>query len=1415
MRHFTAIFLVTCLPIAGFAQDTSDDDKGYLTNLIEENLSGDGRTVSIIGFEGAFSSEARIAQILISDAEGVWLTLDDVVMTWSRSALLRGRIDVEKLAAAKISLVRVPASESSGPAPEATPFSLPELPVSLDLGALNIARIELGEAILGQPLAFSLTGDASLASGALDAQITANRLDAKAGLFDVGLGYSNADRVLDLNLSIAEDANGLASTLLDLPGNPSVALSLQGDAPLDDFAASLTIGTDGVTRVEGDIGIAAIEGGTGFSIDIAGDVTSLFLPEYQEFFGPLVQLKANGAQLAAGGFGLNDLDLTAQSLRLTGSAAIDANGLPSQISLSGNVQDPDGDIVLLPLAGEKTYVDRMDLNVGYNRAQSDDWTGDFNIAGLDRPGMLIREISLSGGGVISDATLSEVTANMRYAASGLVLDDAALAEAVGTEIDGDFALDWRSGEPTRISRLALQGAGLSLLADATIAGPQDGLNTTVSALLDTESIARFSTLAGRPLDGAAQLVLLGEVAPLNGTFDAILTGDTTDLMVDIAQLDPYLRGAGKVSVQAIRDNAGTRLPALQVTTNMVDISASADLTSDGSTASLMAALTDVAPILEGVSGPATVQGDVAQRGDGTIAFDVDGTLPDVSFAAKGDAVQGDDAFIVNFDTTASITDLARYNNVTGQALSGAASLTASGVAQTDGQGFDVTLDGTTQDMQTGIAQLDPLLRGTGLLRGEIARLGADDFRLADVTITTPAITITANGAGGVMGEGVLDATISMGDATVLDPALNGPLDLSLNAVRGADERANIDLIATAPATEVTLKANVAPADEDFAIDGDVALTFGDLSRYRSLIGQPLSGGVTATVTGSLLPDLSVFDVAVDATTRQLAIGNAAVDTLTAGTGTISLTADQADGALSVPKLDIVFNNITASGALDGQDATGQGQFQMRLRDIGLFTDTLSGPVTANGTAQRRSNSWGIDAAATGPGGITATANGTYNDNGQVAIDVDGAAPLGLANEVISPRRASGDVRFDMAINGPPALSSVSGVVSLADGQITDPSLSQTLRDLGGTIRLIAGRAQIALDGALDSGGTVSVDGPVAMSAPYQADITARLNAITLQDPTLYETSVDGTITLSGPLAGGAAVGGVLTLGQTELQVPSSGIGALGDLPDVTHIGASNAVRTTLTRADALVSAAAEVATSSSGPVYPIDLQINAPSRIFVRGRGLDAELGGSLTLGGTSANIIPLGQFSLVRGRLDILQQRFDLTEGTATLQGDFTPFLRLVARTETDTGTTVSIIVEGPATAPVVTFASEPELPQDEVLAQLIFGRDLADISPLQAVQLAAAVGTLAGRGGGGLIDTLRQNVGLDDFDISTDDDGNAAVRAGKYISENVYTDITVNSQGDTDITINLDVTDTLTAKGTLGTDGETSIGLFYERDY
>ncbi len=198
---------------------------------------------------------------------------------------------------------------------------------------------------------------------------------------------------------------------------------------------------------------------------------------------------------------------------------------------------------------------------------------------------------------------------------------------------------------------------------------------------------------------------------------------------------------------------------------------------------------------------------------------------------------------------------------------------------------------------------------------------------------------------------------------------------------------------------------------------------------------------------------------------------------------------------------------------------------------------------------------------------------------------------------------------------------------------------------------------------------------------------------------------------------------------------------------------------------------------------------------------------------GTTVDMVPSGQFELVRGRLDILGQRLTLDEGSIRLQGDFMPIIRLVAVTDAGEGN-VLVVVEGPINEPDISFLSQPELPEDEVLARLLFGRGVDEISPLQAAQLASAVAQLAGRGPG-ITEQLRQSIGLDDLDLTTSEDGGAAVRAGKYLSENIYTDIVVDSEGETQLNLNLDVTSSFTVRGGVDNDGDTSLGIFFERDY
>ncbi len=1418
MRHLFWIITLLLAPFLAHAQQTQEEeDQSYIASLIEDNLSGVSREVNIIGFEGALSSEATIDVLTIADAEGVWLTLEDITLIWTRSALLRGAIDVDEISAERIVVSRPPVSEDTGPSPEAQPFSLPELPVSVSLQQLQIGRIELGEAFLGEPIAISLRGTAELSGGEGSANVVAERLGDKRGIFEIDGSYANETRVLGLLLNLEEGPDGIAARILDLPGRPAIGLRIEGDAPLDDFAATLAISTAGEDRLTGDFVLTNDGAERLVTLDVGGDITPLFDPAYQSFFGNDAQLYVEARQTNDGRIDVSALSLESQRLNLSGALQVGAQGWPERIRLSGGIvrgSEP----VLLPIAGPETFVSSMRLAINYDGSLSDDWTAKITVDDLDRPGLFIDELGLEGGGVLRNGEGDQeglVTATLNYGARGLELDDAGAAQALGDAVTGTFEASRVEGEPTEITRFTLSGAGIEARAQATIQGPRDGLQTNATATVNVAGLGRFSTLIGQEIGGAAELTGLADVTPLDGLFAVTIAGRTENLSVGIPQADAVLAGAGSLSASAVRDADGTRLESLLIRTDAAQITARAALTSDGSDAEFSARLNDVAVMLPELDGPAQVSGTVQAAANGVIDFDIEGTGPAAQLDAQGTVNPSETGRTVNAALSASVTDLSRYAGVAQRPLSGVARFTLGGVLLTEGLRFDVDIAGQTRDVTTGIDRLDPLLDGVGQFTAAIARPTADIFQVSDLLLVTPAVRVAGDASIDGLSPTGADIDLRINDAALIDPSLSGPITVRIDGVPTDDDDLAVDIAANGPGVDVTLDAVIARSNN--AISGDLTAQVDDLAAYQALIGQPVSGSVGLTASGSVVPDLSRFDTKINLRSENLAIGNPTADVLLRGTGRVNTEIALNDGTLSVTTLEATTPQFSIVGALNGRAGIGQGRFNASLRDVGVLTDQISGPIRARGEATLDDNgTWGIDATGTGPGGLAANIAGQISPDLQLNLDIDGNAPLALANTALEPRRLSGTANFDLSVNGPPQIGSLGGQITFTNGRLAAPTLAQALTDIGGQIGLRDGNAQIDLRANVEAGGGVTLAGPVSLTAPNNASITVALRDVVLKDPELYSSSVAGTITVNGPLQGGARVVGRLELGQTDIQVPSSSISTLGDLPEVRHIGQSAAVQRTLARAGVDGASGGSSADSRAGPrrSYPLDIVINAPSRIFIRGRGLDAELGGSLSITGTSNNVIPVGRFELLRGRIDILQQRFELTEGSATLQGDFDPFIRLVATTQTDNGTTINIIVEGPAGEPEVRFESTPELPQDEVLSQLIFGRDLDSISPLQAVQLASAISTLAGRGGGA-VDRLRRNIGLDDFDVTTDEEGATALRAGKYLSENVYTDVTVTSEGGTEINLNLDLTNEITAKGSVDQEGDTSIGIFFERDY
>lgn len=1172
MRRFVFALLLSIVPVAAPAQDTTERDRGILQAFLEDNLSDAGRSVRIEGFAGALSSRATFDVLTIADGEGVWITIRNGALSWNRQALFSGRIDVDELSAAEVEMPRLPQTSGDSWA-EARGFALPELPVSVNIGALKIDRVILGAPVLGEPVTLAVSGSMQLAGGEGSASLLTSRVDGPTGRIDVRAAYSNATRQATLDLLAEEGPEGIAVRMLGIPGLPSATLAVSGSGSFDDLALDVALSTDGVRRLAGTLALARDQTGDRtqrFSANISGDLAPVLLPEYREFFGDRITLTAEGSRSASGRTELSSFNLTADAVRMSGAVTLAGDGLPERADIDLDLGLPDKSELLLPLPGVKTYLRGGVLAITYGLSTGSGWSLDGRLSGLRRGDTTLASLRLDGSGRITRAGQSGMARNsiggtITYAAGGIDLADPKVEAAVGSFVSGKTILNWQEGRALRLSRLTATGQGYALEADLAVGSVAEGVPVSGRATATLRDASRLSALAGRPLGGAAEVSLSGTLAVLSGQADVEVTAVARDLTVDQAEADRLLRGEARISASVKRDETGTTLRRFEVTASTLTATATGIVSSD--------------------------------------ATDLTGTLV-----------------------------------------------------------------------------------------------------LSDLSVLRPGT------------RGRLRATL---DA-------EGPLD--------------------------ALRLN---------LEGD----------------------------GS-----------------DLAIGQPQADAILRGASSVALTATLADGKFLLGNLDISNPQLRLAVKSDGDTL----DFDGRLADMGLIAPGFPGPLTVTGTVVPSATASEVNLTAAGPGQTQAQIRGRIA-SGNSDLTIAGSAQSALLNPLIAPRNIEGPVRFDLTLLGAPRPSSLAGTVTLTGGRLAAPTLGVSLEGISADAVLSGGRASVTARASVRGGGVVRVSGPVALDAPQNADLAIEVRNAVLREADLYRTSVTGNLTYSGPIIGGGLLSGAVDLGDTEVRIASTGFGTNPITGNLRHVNDRQAVRVTRARAGVQSSDAVR-----AGPARPLslDVTVNAPSRIFVRGRGLDAELGGSLVIRGTSADVQPTGQFDLVRGRLDLLGKRFVIDEGLVRLEGALVPYVRFLASTSVD-GTTATITIEGQATEPRITFSSSPQLPDEEIVARLLFGRGLDTLSVFQAAQLASAVATLTGRGGEGIVSRIRSGLGLDDFDIQADEDGNIGVRAGKYISRNVYTDVTVNNEGESEVRLNLDVTPDITLRGRADTSGETGIGIYFERDY
>tara|TARA_R110002020_G_scaffold475558_1_gene710917 strand:+ start:33009 stop:37583 length:4575 start_codon:yes stop_codon:yes gene_type:complete len=1515
-----------------FAQETPDEERSWLLGFVEDRLSAPNRQIRIGSIQGVLSSEATIDTITVADREGVWMRIVNARIDWDRSALLLGRLEIETLGADLIEVTRGPVPEEGLPSPETTPFALPELPLAIELGNLNIERLSFAEPVFGQAADLSVTGRLLLEDGSLDTALEMQRLDGAGGRLSLAASYANETGVLDLDLTLSEPEDGVVANLLGIDGRPPIELSLSGSGPVDDLDLSLTLDTAGERVLTGTARLDGTSEGTAFSADLNGAISRLVAPLYRDFFGAETDLQVAGVAKTEGGFRIDSLGIESAALTLAAQAETTTDGFLERLGVDARIAPAEGGRVVLPVPGGETTIQTGRLQVDYDATRDGEWNALLDLERLVTAGFSAETITLELDGLAqnpNDPAARRITYRMDGQATGIVAERADIAEALGDTIELAAEGSWQTGAPLTIDSASLRGAALSL----TLAGEVIDYAYRGDLAVETSSIAPFSAMAGRELSGALSLAANGEIRPVSGAFDLSLDGRSTNLRISNEAADNVLGGVTTITGRVARGEDGLTADTLRISNPQVEITADGTYATGRADFDLELALADLGLVLPNASGRLTATGRAAGS-DGRINLTLDASVPTGELAGKDltEADIGIDGVLVDADLDGRVTGDAFLDGVRVELASsivvadgerrlsdltfvaGGARLTGA-VTQTEDGLFTGALSLNAPNISTAAALL--LTEASGAVDADIT-LGVDqDRQIIEVSASVDALVLDTVRIGSA------ELSAQVGDAFGV-PVVDGQLQATALEAAGIEVDS---LAATAnrrgEATDFAVDAELANgaaigAAGALSPEGDgyrLALDRADLSQGRlsAALLQPASmlvegsnvtidslalaiGDGSLTVSGSITeeidldvairslpleianairPDLELggtidgsaqitgtraepqaeFDLSGDAITaaalRSAGLGPITIKAQGTTTGQrLNLTASVDDGSGfsarvtgAVPLDDgaLALDVSLASFPLATLNALAPGQ---DLRGTLTGTARIGGPLS-DPTADFDLNAAGVSAAALAGAGAapleiaasgryaegavslnSASANGSQglslSASGRIPlsgpglqVSVKGSAPLALANRFLADRgtQFSGTLSLDASVTGSIADPNFSGSLTTSGAGVVDPltnvrfsaiSLDASLSTRAVTIRAIS--ATVGGGGSVSGSGSVSLDA----AAGFPADIRIALNQARYADGNLVVATVSGAIAINGPLLRDPVISGTIEVDKAELSVDGSLSGGPAAI-DVIHIAPPPDVAATLRRAGVASNIPVPVSRPS---VARLNILVRAPNQIFVRGRGLDAELGGQVRLTGPLTDIQPVGAFNLIRGRLSILGQRITFDEGTVTLIGDLDPVVDFTARTE-GSDITVFVNVRGPISDLSITFSSQPDLPQDEVLARLIFDRSLNELSAFQIARLAAAAAELAGGSGGGLLGSLRNATGLDDLDVVSDGEGGTAVRAGRYIQDNIYLGVEAGSGGDTRGTINLDITEDLKARGSIGTGGDSSVGIFLERDY
>lgn len=1443
----------------GYAFLQSDSGRAWLVATVNETVSQPGQMeITLEGLSGTIPQDLRLERLTIADGEGPWLELTDLHLDWRPFALLRERLAIETLTLASLRLERLPApGQTTSQQPKASvspPSGPPSLPFALELKRIALDEIVLGQPVLGQELRFKLTGDAvSEDSQTIATTVDLTRTDGPESSVRMSSLYHLSEETLDLDLKLTDPKDGFLAVLLDMPDLPPLEAHVTGSGKLSDWSGDLSGELTGWAS-----------GDAQFTMKQAEDLAVAFS-------GGVDITKPGDDPIASLLAGRTNFDVTArlssdQELNIT---KLGLNGAPGKITAVGQVNlesleaaieaqvDPKDELIPI-LAGEGLTAQGLRLALKAEGSPSQ------ATARLEVKAEALRasevaaktiDITLQTGSVDIDRLAGSFDLEGRV--GSLVIDGVPeLNDVAGERFDltlsGHFDMTQQHLEAKDL-RVSSDGVQVSANGEVGLSSG-DGQANVIVTLAD---LARLDPFVGLGLKGHGEIKGAIQIRNFGETIDTSLEGNLDGLALDEPVVATLLGQSLSLQAKATYQDVGSlEFSDVALASKHLTIKSAGQISDNF--ANLQADYQASVPDLSVLSEALGIDLAGAANLDGNASGALENPTIEANLKVEKAAVSGEPLGLVQLTALVADPATAPNGDVRLSAEPSTGPVEISGKFQLQSDVLDVTaievssadtnisgelqlnLANLTARSELGgtIGSLTPWLAFAGLEGGgsgqfDLSMAPVDGRQDAELEAAFQNLRLAPDPATLVKVKS-LAITASLQD---LLAAPQGRIEATAEAI----EQDDLTLTSLSVFAEGSLQdagfeiATKGEFDEPFAFN--TAGRFGQDGTRTTVTLEQLSASLMDEEINLLQPGTVVYDQnLIEVTGLSLSAAGAKINAdakLNDQSISADIRAEQVDLALFTPFVpEIPQGDLSADLNLSGTRSDPAGRFEVRI-------DDLRHPEAKNGTTS------------------TLTLDGTLNRglldvngrlSGATKQDMELAAKLPLRidpdslavdvpqNEPISGSlQWRGDLaeiwqiaaRADDQLSGPGEINmTASGTLDQPrlDGQVTITSGSYEnfasgtlLKDLNVEVLLDGEELTLARFSATDAGkGSLSAKGGATLDPdrdfPYQLEANLSSARLVRRDDVTASTS--GDLTLEGT-AKEASLTGQMTTDRIEIALESSMPSNVVDL-EVVEINS--------TEPQNGLDENGETQESDEPPALQLalDIKINMPRRVFVRGHGLDSEWSGDLRVFGTADKPRIEGTIELVRGQVSQAGLTLTLSRGVITFTGseDINPLLDIEA-TNKSAELTATVRIIGTAKDPEVELSSVPAVPEDEIVAHLMFGKGANSLSTFEQVQVAAAVARLTGKGDGGpdIMENLRSALGFDVLRLSTVGEGTdtkSAVTVGKYVTDDVFLGVTQGATADSSsVGVEVELTPNISLESEMGETGDTNLGVRFHWDY